>query len=165
MLHRTYQVLISDHRPNLYLSILESFFSPLQGFLNAIVYSTSKVICSKYANKCKSGSKYPLTSTTLNETNDSSMDLSYLKDSPDGTVSISESFSPLDKGSPPLISSASKTIGGDMLYMPLIDPVASRISGRTLGKQVDLGIDSNTAEGHSFAYIPRHMSPSRESTL
>ena len=32
MLHRTYQVLISDHRPNLYLSILESFFLRFKDF-------------------------------------------------------------------------------------------------------------------------------------
>ena len=165
MLHRTYQVLISDHRPNLYLSILESFFSPLQGFLNAIVYSTSKTICSKYAHVCTRGAKYqhPLVSNTLNETNDSSMDLGYVKDSPDGAIPNNESFSPLDKGSPPLLTSATKIVGNDTFYMPLIDPVASRSSGHTLGRPVDFGLDVNTVEGHSFAYIPRRMSPSRES--
>ena len=91
------------------------------------------------------------------------MDLGYVKDSPDGAIPNNESFSPLDKGSPPLLTSATKNVGNDTFYMPLIDPVASRSSGHTLGRPVDFGLDVNTVEGHSFAYIPRRMSPSRES--
>ena len=49
ILHRTYQVLAQDHHPNYYLSVVESFFSPLQGFLNAIVYGTSPKISERYA--------------------------------------------------------------------------------------------------------------------
>ena len=38
--------------------------------------------------------QHPLKSNTLNETNDSSMDLGYVKDSPDGAISNNKSFSP-----------------------------------------------------------------------
>ena len=89
------------------------------------------------------------------------MDLSYAKihlmvQSPTTSRSLR------DKGSPPLLTSATKFVGSETSYMPLIDPVASRSSGHALGRPIDFGIDTNTVEGHSFAYIPRRMSPSRK---
>ena len=39
---------IPNHRPSYILSIAESFFGPLQGFLNCIVYGLSKKIAGRY---------------------------------------------------------------------------------------------------------------------
>lgn len=48
LIHRVYQVFIPDHKPSYVLSIAESFFGPLQGFLNCIVYGLSKKIAARY---------------------------------------------------------------------------------------------------------------------
>ena len=165
ILHRTYQVLVPDHHPNFYLSIIESFFSPLQGFLNAIVYGTSKKIGFRYMQwftKDNGDKEFLNNLTRLDDTNDSSMHISFLHNESyngDNNTSFSSIY---NKGSPPsLVSDDVHLHDGDARYRPLIDPVAT-VASSGHQRQMHNGIgnlenNSDIVEGHSFVYIPRRL--------
>jgi len=52
LVHRIYQLFSVDHQPSKYLTYLESFFGPWQGFLNALVYGVSARVVVRYKRLC-----------------------------------------------------------------------------------------------------------------
>ena len=52
LVHRIYQLFSVGHQPLLILTYLESFFGPLQGFLNALVYGVSARVVVRYKRLC-----------------------------------------------------------------------------------------------------------------
>jgi len=44
LINRIWQISIAIHRPPAYMTGLEAFFSPLQGFLNALVYGLNNQV-------------------------------------------------------------------------------------------------------------------------
>lgn len=173
ILHRTYQVLAQDHHPSYYLSVVESFFSPLQGFLNAVVYGTSPKISNMYVEWFYKGKQKPFNNLVgLDDTNDSSMRISFASDE-NIMNETTNSFSRYDnKGSPPSLVAGTEHLYGGTIYRKLVDPVATVSTGREKGQYSntmhnlynDEDADSNNnglVEGHSFIYIPRRLSPKK----